>query len=212
MGCFFEEIFVIPAAAGELSEEGEIFTPFFCPFGVPGEYRFRGDKPGRVAGQANAFILFGPLADLFGDVLSNVFCNRFGGGADREQLDTSKPVHGEPSVVHFPEGTQQGIAGFQPAFFSCLVVCDPGKVFFPVEAGADIALALDDDVIVPSSAFLSFAVPDPFTVKGGQIVAVHAVEAPGRFFVAFYVIGEGQGQEGAVLKAVEGTKSLYVAG
>ena len=63
---------------------------------------------------------------------------------------------------------------------------------------------------MPRPSFLSLPVPNPFAVEGGEEAPVHVVEAPGRFFVAFYVVGKGQGQEGAVFKAVEAAKSLYV--
>lgn len=45
-GSLLKEVVVIPTAAGEEGKEGEIFPPFFGPFGIPGESRFRGDKPG----------------------------------------------------------------------------------------------------------------------------------------------------------------------
>lgn len=169
---------MIPAAAGELSEEGEILAPFFCTLGVPGEYRLRGDEPGGMAREADAFVFFRPLAYLFGDVLSDVFGDSLGGGADREQFDTTEPIFGESPCIEIPERPEEGIPGFQPALFSRLIVRDPREVFRPIEPGPDVPFALDNDVVMPGPSFLSFPVPYPFTVEGGEEVRVHAVEAP----------------------------------
>lgn len=65
-------------------------------------------------------------------------------------------------------------------------------------------------MVVPSTAFLSFSIPDPFTEKGGEVPTIHVVEAPGRLLVAFYVVGEGQSKEGAIFDAVEAAKTFYV--
>ena len=93
-----------------------------------------------------------------------------------------------------------------------MIVLDPCEIFRPIEPGADVPFALDDDVVMPGPSFLSFPVPNPFPVEGAEVSPVHIVKAPGGFFVALYVIGKGQGQEGTVFYSVEAAKSLHVAG
>lgn len=165
-----------------------------------------------MARKLDSLVFFRPLAYLLGNILSDIFGDSFRSGTDGEEFDTTEAVGGKSAVVQVPEGAKDGVAGLEASFFSGLIVGDPRFVFFPIKAGANIPLALDDDVIVPGASFLPFPVPNPLTVKGREKPSVDVVEASRSLVVAFYVVGEGEGQKGAVFDTVEATKSPYVVG
>ena len=191
------------AATRMNGEQGEVCSPLFGAFAVPTELGRSGSEPGGVGDQANPFVFLGPLVYLLADVLPDIGRDSIHCAPDREQLYTAEPVGGESPVVHLPEGTQQRVSGAQPAALALAVVGEPSAVFVPIKPGADVALALHNQVVVPGTPFLSFPGPNPLTVKGAEVPAVHVVKPAAGLFVVGDVIGKGEREKTAVFYTVE---------
>lgn len=75
----FKKIIVSGAATSVDRKQGEVVPPFLGTFGVPGEFRGAGNESLRMTCEADAFVFFGPLADLLGNVLADVLGHGFRG-------------------------------------------------------------------------------------------------------------------------------------
>ena len=63
---------------------------------------------------------------------------------------------------------------------------------------------------MPCTPFLSFSGPNPLTVKGAEVSAVHVVEPAAGLFVVLHVVGKGEREEAAVFYPVEGAEPVHV--